>query len=148
MFPKALIFAIVLGSVSGPLFGIFLYEFGIEEQLVFIDGTSLSIVTEKINFELGELISIRIVNSGTEKLQFSDSSYGLVIKQLDGIPVFEPESVQTLVSLDSHQEKKILWKQLKNNGEPILEGVYKISVKANTINGDVIEKIVTVNIFK
>ena len=45
MFPKGLILAISLGLISGPLFGIFLYEFAIEEQLVYVDGTSLSIVT-------------------------------------------------------------------------------------------------------
>ena len=44
MFPKGLIIAISLGIISGPLFGIFLYEFAIEEQLIYVEGTSLSIV--------------------------------------------------------------------------------------------------------
>tara|TARA_B100001123_G_C15173771_1_gene972520 strand:- start:33 stop:479 length:447 start_codon:yes stop_codon:yes gene_type:complete len=148
MIPKGLLFAIILGGVSGPLFGIFLYEVGIEEQLVYVDGTSLSIVTEKTTFELGEPISIRIVNSGTDKLQFHDSSYGLIVKQLDSIPVFQPISEEQMITLDSHQEKEFVWNQLKNNDEPILEGVYKITSKAITINGDVIEKIITINIFK
>ena len=85
MFPRGLILAIALGVIAGPLFGIFLYEFGIEEQLVYVDGTSLSVVTEKTDFKLGEPITIKIVNSGTDELGFPDTSYGLVIKQLDSI---------------------------------------------------------------
>ena len=83
MFPKGLLFAIILGVVSGPIFGIILYEYGVEDQLIYVDGTSLSIVTEKTNFTLGEPISITIVNSGTDELKFPDASYGLIIKQLD-----------------------------------------------------------------
>ena len=79
MFPKGLLFAIILGVVSGPIFGIILYEYGVEEQLVYVDGTSLSIVTEKTNFTLGEPILITIINSGTDELKFSDTSYGLII---------------------------------------------------------------------
>ena len=41
MFPRGLILAIALGVIAGPLFGIFLYEFAIEDQLVYVEGTSL-----------------------------------------------------------------------------------------------------------
>ena len=119
MFPRSLIFAIVLGVVAGPIFGIFLYEYGVEEQLVYVNGTSLSIVTEKINFKLGEPISIKIVNSGTDELKFPDASYGLVIKQLDSIPIFSPASAQVISKLDSHDEVSFVWDQMKNNGEHI-----------------------------
>ena len=37
MFPKGLILAVSIGIISGPLFGIFLYEFVVEEQLVYVD---------------------------------------------------------------------------------------------------------------
>ena len=88
------------------------------------------------------------MNSGTDKLQFQDSSYGIVIKQLDSIPVFQPTLEKQMITLNSHEEKEFVWNQLKNNGEPILEGAYKITSKAITINEDVIEKIITINIFK
>ena len=52
MFPKGLILAISLGVVAGPIFGIILFDIGVQEQLVYVDGTSLSIVTEKTNFRL------------------------------------------------------------------------------------------------
>ena len=148
MFPRSLIFAIVLGVVAGPIFGIILYEYGVEEQLVYVDGTSLSIVTEKINFKLGESISIKIINSGTDELKFPDTSYGLVIKQLDSIPIFLPVSAQVISKLDSHDEVSFVWDQMKNNGEPILEGTYKITSKAITLDGNIIEKIVIIHVFK
>ena len=148
MFPRSLLFAIVLGVVAGPIFGIFLYEYGVEEQLVYVDGTSLSIVTEKINFKLGEPILIKIVNSGTDELKFPDASYGLVVKQLDSIPIFSPVSAQVISKLDSHNEISFVWDQMKNNGEPILEGTYKITSKAITLDGSIIEKIVVIHVFK
>ena len=148
MFPRSLIFAIVLGVVAGPIFGIILYEYGIEEQLVYVDGTSLSIVTEKINFKLGEPISIKIINSGTDELKFSDASYGLVIKQLDSIPIYSPMSAQVISQLDSNEEVIFVWDQIKNNGDHILEGTYKITSKAITMDGSIIEKIVIIHIFK
>jgi|TARA_B100000029_G_scaffold246538_1_gene243484 hypothetical protein len=148
MFPKGLILAILVGVISGPIIGIFLYEFGIEEQLVYVDGTSLSIVTEKTNFKLGEPILIKIINSGTDELKFPDTSYGLVIKQLDSIPVFSPISSQVISKLESHEEIEFVWNQLKNDETQILEGAYKISVKAITIDEQIIEKIVSINILK
>ena len=148
MFPKSLLFAIILGCVSGPIFGIILYEYGVEEQLVYVEGTSLSLVTEKTTFDLGEPIQIRVINSGTDELKFSDASYGLVIKQLDSIPIYSPVSAQVISKLDSHKEVTFVWDQLKNNGEPILEGTYKITSKAITLDGSIIEKIITIHIFK
>ena len=148
MFPRSLIFAIALGVVAGPIFGIFLYEYGVEEQLVYVNGTSLSIVTEKINFKLGEPILIKIINSGTDELKFPDASYGLVIKQLDSIQIYSPVSAQVISKLDSHDEVSFVWDQMKNNGETILEGTYKITSKAITLDGSIIEKIVIIHVFK
>ena len=148
MLPKGLILALSLGIIAGPIFGFILFDIGMEEQLVYADGTSLSIVTEKINFKLGEEVVIKIINSGTDELKFSDTSYGLVIKQLDSIPVYTPTSAQEISKLQSHEEIIFTWNQLKNDNSPILEGTYKITVKANTIDDKIIEKIVTINIFK
>ena len=148
MFPKGLLFAIILGVVSGPIFGIILYEYGVVDQLVYVDGTSLSIVTEKTNFTLGEPVSITIVNSGTDELKFPDASYGLIIKQLDSIPIFSPTAAQVISNLDSHEDVTFVWDQIKNNGDQILEGTYKITSKAITLDGSIIEKIVIIHVFK
>ena len=148
MFPKGLILAILIGVVAGPLVGIILYETNTHEQLVFVDGASISILTEKIDFDLGEEISIRIVNSGTSDLTFSDTSYGLEVKQLDGIIIFEPISAQIISILSSHDEIEFVWDQSKNNGEQILEGRYKITSSGLDDNGNTIKKSITVNILK
>jgi len=148
LFPKGLILAVSIGVIAGPVFGILFFDIGTQDQLVYVDGTSLSIVTEKINFKLGEEIIIKIINSGTNELKFSDTSYGLVIKQLDSIPVYIPSSTQEISKLQSHEEIIFSWNQLKNDNSSILEGTYKITVKANTIDNKTIEKIVTINIFK
>ena len=148
MLPKGLILALSLGIIAGPIFGIILFDIGTEEQLVYVDGTSLSIVTEKINFKLGEEVVIKIINSGTDELTFPDTSYGLVIKQLDSIPIYIPTSTQEISKLESHEEIIFTWNQLKNDNNYVLEGIYKITVKANTIDDKIIEKIVTINIFK
>ncbi len=148
MFPKGLILAILIGVIAGPVVGIILYESDTHEQLVFVDGSSISILTEKIDFELGEEISIRIVNSGTTDLTFSDASYGLEIKQLDGIIIFKPISAQVISTLSSHDEIGFVWDQSKNNGEQILEGRYKITSTGVDDNGNTIKKSITVNILK
>ena len=148
MLPKGLILALSLGIIAGPIFGVILFDIGMEEQLVYVDGTSLSIVTEKINFKLGEEVVIKIINSGTDELTFPDTSYGLVIKQLDSIPIYIPTSTQEISKLESHEEIIFTWNQLKNDNSSVLEGIYKITVKANTIDDKIIEKIITINIFK
>ena len=107
-----------------------------------------STVYEKINFNLGEPISIQIINSGTDELKFSDTSYGLIIKQLDSIHIFSPISSQVISKLDSHEEVSFVWDQIKNNGDHILEGTYKITSKAITLDGSIIEKIVIIHVFK
>jgi hypothetical protein len=148
MFPKGLILAILIGVIAGPVVGIILYESDTHEQLVFVDGSSISILTEKIDFKLGEEISISIVNSGTTDLTFSDASYGLEIKQLDGIVIFKPISAQIISTLSSHDEIGFVWDQSKNNGEQILEGRYKITSTGVDDNGNTIKKSITVNILK
>ena len=71
-----------------------------------------------------------------------------MIKQLDSIPIYIPTSTQEISKLQSHEEIIFTWNQLKNDNSPILEGTYKITVKANTIDDKIIEKIITINIFK
>ena len=112
MVRRGLILALLIGLVAGPVFGIILYQTDTHEQLVLVDGSSISILTQKIDFELGEEISIKIFNSGTTDLTFSDTSYGLEIKQLDGIVVFRPLSSQVISTLNSHDEIEFSWDQL------------------------------------
>ncbi len=149
MIPKGAIICIVLGVVGGGLVGIFFAEIANQPPaLVYVQGPSLSVITEKTNFRLGEPIDIRIVNSGTIPLTFSDSSYGLKIKQLDGIILYTPISAQVISVLQPKEEKVFVWNQTKSDGGKIIEGRYKVVSNTDSDSGNVLEKSITINIFK
>ncbi|MDC0329366.1 hypothetical protein OAN18_00575 [Nitrosopumilus sp.] len=145
---KSLVIFIGVGIIAGFAFGVYLIDFKTTAQLVFVEGSSISIVTEKFDFKQDESIEIRIINSGTNELTFSDSSYGLKITGLSGILMYSPISAQVISTLDPGDEVIFSWDQKKNDGDVILEGVYKISVKALDDKGNNIEKSTTVTIWK
>ena len=130
------------------MFGIYLIDFKTTTQLVFVEGSSISIVTEKFNFKQDELIQIRIVNSGTNELTFSDSSYGLKITGLSGILMYSPISNSVISILNPGEEIIFSWNQIKNDGDVALDGVYKISAKGMDVEGNDVEKSTTVTIWK
>ncbi|MDC0153596.1 hypothetical protein OAJ02_02555 [Nitrosopumilus sp.] len=148
MLAKSLVIFIGVGIIAGFAFGVYLIDFKTTTQLVFVEGSSISIVTEKFDFKQDESIEIRIINSGTNELTFSDSSYGLKITGLSGILMYSPISAQVISTLDPGDEVIFSWDQKKNDGDVILEGVYKISVKALDDKGNNIEKSTTVTIWK
>lgn len=119
-------------------------------QLVFVEGSSLSIVTEKFDFKQGEEIKITIVNSGSVPLTFSDASYGLRITGLSGMLMYSPSvsAKETIPVLEPRDEVEFSWDQIKNDGDKALEGLYKISAKGNDVQGNSIEKSTTVTIWK
>jgi hypothetical protein len=145
---KSLIIFISVGIITGFAFGIYLIDFKSTTQLVFVEGSSISIVTEKFDFKQDELIQIRIINSGTTELTFSDSSYGLKITGLSGILMYSPISAQVISTLDPRDEIIFSWDQHKNDGGAALDGVYKISVKGMDVDGNNVEKSTTVTIWK
>ena len=148
MLAKSLVIFIGVGIIAGFAFGVYLIDFKTTTQLVFVEGSSISIVTEKFDFKQDESIEIRIINSGTNELTFSDSSYGLKITGLSGILMYSPISAQVISTLDPGDEVTFSWDQKKNDGDVILEGVYKISAKALDDKGNNIEKSTTVTIWK
>ena len=148
MLAKSLVIFISVGIITGFVFGIYLIDFKSTTQLVFVEGSSISIVTEKFDFKQDELIQIRIINSGTNELTFSDSSYGLKITGLSGILMYSPISTQSISILDPGDEITFSWDQIKNDGGIALDGVYKISVKAMDVDGNNVKKSTTVTIWK
>jgi uncharacterized membrane protein len=146
---KSLVLFIGIGLVAGLVFGLYLIDVKITSQLVFVEGSSISIVTEKSDFKKGEEITIRIVNSGTVPLTFSDASYGLRITGLSGILMFSPVISDDVISnLEPGDEITFSWNQIKNNGDESLEGLYKISAKGIDNEGNNVEKSTTVTIWK
>jgi hypothetical protein len=145
---KSLVIFIGVGLVAGLLFGIYLIDVKNTNQLVFVDGTSVSIVTEKFDFKIGEEVNIKIVNSGTTPLTFTDASYGLRITGLSGILMYSPEAGQVLSTLEPGNEIVFSWDQIKNDGDVTLEGLYKISTSAIDSSGNKVEKSTTITIWK
>ncbi len=148
LLPKSLVIFIGIGLISGLAFGVYLFDIKNTNQLVFVEGPSISVVTEKFDFKKGEEIQIRIVNSGTIPLIFSDASYGLRITGLSGILMYSPVAAQMISHLEPGGEIKFLWDQIKNDGNVILEGIYKISTKGIDKQGNQVERSITVTIWK
>jgi len=149
LIPKGAIICIVLGVIGSGLVGIFFSEIANQPPtLVYVLGPSLSVITEKTNFHLGEPIRIKIVNSGTVPLTFSDASYGLRIKQLDGIILYSPISTQVISVLKPEEEKVLVWNQTKLDGTKIIEGRYNVVSNTDPSSGNVLKKSITINILK
>ena len=148
MLAKSLVIFIGIGILSAFFFGIYLIDVKNTAQLVFIDGPSISVVTEKFDFKQNEEIKIRVVNSGTVPLNFSDTSYGLRITGLSGILMYSPLTLTTPSSLDPGDEVEFFWDQVKDDGDKALEGLYKISVQGKDGKENKIEKSTTITIWK
>lgn len=148
MLAKSLVIFIGVGVLAGFLFGTYLLDVKNTSQLVFVDGPSLSVVTEKSDFKKGEEIKIRIVNSGSVPLTFSDTSYGLKITGLSGMLMYSPVSSQVISKLEPKEEVDFVWDQIKNNGDAALEGLYKIHAKGMDVQENKVEKSTTVTIWK
>ncbi len=148
MFAKSLVIFVIVGILAGFSFGIYLLDVKNTSQLVYVEGPSLSVVTEKSDFKKGEEIKIRIINSGTIPLTFSDESYGLRVTGLSGMLMYSPTSSQVISKLEPKEEIEFVWEQIKNDGDPALEGLYKIHAKGLDDKENKVEKSITINIWK
>ena len=148
MIPRGLILGIIVGVTAGAILGIFFVDLKNPNELNFVEGTSLTILTEKTDFEKGEKIQIRIINSGTVPISFSDASFGLIIRGLDGTILYSPISAQVISILEPKEEKIFEWDQIKNDGDLVLHGTYKITSSGLTIGEKTVKKSITINIFK
>jgi len=148
MVPRGLVIALIVGVVAGGTFGLFFVKIDDNTQLEFVEGYSLSIVTEKTDFDKGEEITIKIINSGTVPLTFSDASYGLKITGLDGRVLYSPISAQVISTLEPKQEITFVWDQIKSDGDPLKQGTYKITSKSIDSLEKAVKKSITINIHK
>lgn len=149
MVPKGVLVGLGLGVVGAIIIGlVFASVANQTPTLEYVEGPALSIITEKTNFKLGEPISIRIVNSGTEPLTFSDSSYGLKIVGLDGRVLYSPPATQVITVLEPKEEKMFVWDQSKSDGDKIIGGRYKIESSTIQTGEKVIKQSLAINILK
>jgi len=148
LIPRGLIIAISVGIIGGIIFGLIFIDFKNPNELNFVQGSSITILTEKTDFKKGEIIKIRIINSGSTPITFSDASFGLRITGLDGRVLYYPISAQVISVLELKEEQIFEWDQIKNDGDSILEGTYKITSSGLDEDGKTIKKSIAINIFK
>ncbi|QUC64097.1 hypothetical protein NsoK4_06515 [Nitrosopumilus sp. K4] len=148
MLAKSLVIFIGVGILSGFFYGIYLIDIKDPNQLEYEIGPSLSVLTEKSDYKKGEQIKIRIVNSGTVPLIFSDASYGLRVTGLSGMLMYSPTSTQVISTLEPYEEVEFVWDQIKNDGDAALEGLYKIHAGGIDDQGSKIERSIPINIWK
>ena len=148
MFAKSLIIFTSFGLVAGLLFGVYLIDVKNTGQLLYVEGPSISVVTEKFDFKLNEDIKIRVINSGSIPLTFYDASYGLKITGLFGELMYSPTTAQVISTLESGDEIEFSWDHIKNDGKIVLDGVYRISVMGMDEEGNNVERSTTVTIWK
>jgi hypothetical protein len=149
LIPKGAAIFFIVGLVAAGFLGYYLSQIANQvPTLVYENGPSLTIIPDKINYHLGEPVHIRIINSGTIPLTFSDASYGLKITRLDGILVYSPLSTQVISKLEPKEEKTFLWDQTKSDGTKAYQGRYKIisSTIEDTVPG--LKKSVSINLLK
>jgi hypothetical protein len=149
LIPRGATIFFVLGVFGAGALGVYLSQIANQTPtLVYENGPSLSVIPEKINYHLAEPVHIKIINSGTVPLTFSDSSYGLRIVGLDGTVIFLPISAQVVSILNPKDEKTFVWDQTKTDGSKIFQGRYKIVSSTAAFAGNVLQKSITINIFK
>ena len=146
--PRGLMIALCVGMISGLILGLVAYSQNSHEQLVFEDGPSISILTEKIDFKLGEQISIKIVNSGTVPLTFSDMSYGLKVTGMDGVLYYVPVAAQVVTKLEPKEEVTFVWNQKRLDNSDSLQGRYKIVVEGFDPENNKVKKSIAINVLK
>ena len=145
MIPKGAAIFFIVGLVAAGALGLYLSQLASQiPTLVYENGPSLTVIPDKINYHIGEPVHIRIINSGTVQLSFSDASYGLKITRLDGILVYSPISTQVISKLEPKEEKTFVWDQTKNDGTKTYQGRYKIV--SSTDSGTGLKKSVTIKI--
>lgn len=137
---------IVVGVIAGLVFGIYLSHVGQVSQLIFVDGPSLSLVTEKSSFDKGEHIKIQLINSGTVPLVFSDSSFGLRITGLSGMLMYTPMATDAETRLEPGRGVEFVWNQLKYDQSQARGGIYKIHAGGVDLEGNNVEKSITVTV--
>ncbi len=148
MIPQSLIIFVAFGVVSGFAFGSYLIDLKNTNELVFVEGPSVSVFTDKADYKRGENVNIRIINSGSVPIMFSDSYYGLEITGLSGRVMYSPSTDKEITMLEPQDEVEFVWNQLKNNGKTVLEGVYKIKSQGEDNQGNTIKKSTTITIWK
>jgi hypothetical protein len=143
MIPKSLVIAVATGIAASAILGVYLQGLN-PSGVIFVQGPSVSVHTEKQDYKLGEKITIQIINSGTSEIHFSD--LGLQIRALDGT-IFFSASLDGL-KLQPKQQHVFEWAQQKNDDSKIIEGRYIVDLIAYDQDNQKLSDSATVNVLR
>lgn len=145
MIPKGLLIAIIVGVSSALLLGVYLQKTYNGNDLKFIDGASISILTDKSDYTINDTIVVEIINTGTVDVSFSNMEPSLRVRALDGTEFYSTFSDGA--HLTPKEKLTISWNQLKNDNTHILEGRYVVESFAYGKDQKIHDS-TTINVFK
>ncbi len=134
-----------VGAASGLVVGVTLLNLD-SNSLTYVEGASISVITDKSDYKRGEPIQVRVVNTGTIPLETS-TQWNLRITGLSGMIMYDGGE-HTDSFLPPGLDYTIMWNQTKNDGDTVLEGLYRISVEGTYAGGHTIQDWVTVTVWK
>lgn len=146
MIPKGLIVAIIVGVSASLTLGLYFEKTYNKQGLEFTDGSAISILTDKHDYDLNEKIIVQIINSGTSEVSFQNDLASFRVRALDGTEFFSTSFDGT--KLASKEKYTFEWNQQKNDNSHILEGRYVIESFAYDDEKHKIHDSTTINIFK
>lgn len=145
MIPKGLLIAIILGVSSALVLGVYLQKTYNSNALKFVEGTSISILTDKSDYTINDIVVIDVINTGTVTVSFSNLEPSIRVRALDGTEFYSTFSEGT--QLAPKEKITISWNQLKNDNTRILEGRYVIESFAYDKDQKIHDS-TTINVFK
>ena len=159
MIPTSLKIALFIGIASGAVTGLILADVDSNQKNIqYVKGPSLSIFTDKSDYQKGESVNITLVNSGSVPLSFLDKSHGFKITGLAGMLIFSPwttsdsnvdtTDLKTDVILKPKESHQMSWNQQNNDGDQVFDGIYKISVYGFDDKGMKIEQTKIIDIIE
>lgn len=146
MIPKGLIVAIIMGVSASLALGLYFEKTYHKQGLEFTDGSAISILTDKHDYNLDETITVQIINSGTSEVSFQNDLASFRVRALDGTEFFSTSFNGT--KLAPKEKYTFEWNQQKNDNSHILEGRYVLESIAYDDGKHKIHDSTTVNIFK
>lgn len=145
MIPKGLLIAIIVGVSSALVLGVYLQKNYNSNDLKFVEGTSISILTDKSDYAINDTVVIDVINTGTMTVSFSNLEPSLRVRALDGTEFYSVFSEG--MQLAPKEKITISWNQLKNDNTHILEGRYVIESFAYDKDQKIYDS-TTINVFK
>jgi len=144
LIPKSLAISVIAGVVAAGILGVLLFNSD-TDRLTFVDGKSVSVVTDSKAYKTGDNVTISIVNSGTEPI-VGKATYGVNIRTLDTTLIYA--TARSSDTIAPGQKIDLTWPQLKDGMTPVLHGVYVIHVDVEYADGGTAQDSVAIEILR